>query len=376
MRLEKIIFENFRNYSKLELELPSDENIFFIQGENAQGKTNFLEAIYLLSLIKSFRVGNSDLVKWGDDYCRIKSTLSSGGDRMELEVFFGLPPQSARSLKINGVKTSSSNFIGNCQIVFFHPEDLNMLYLGPDLRRKYLDIINIQINRDYFSALKIYKKILEQRNSLLKRIKNGQAGNEDLEIWDIQLAEKGAFLTMERSRTIDFFNQHISQKYNDISSTGEEVRLIYRCFEDQMDRPHTLKQEKLQEMLHGLLGRERQRDLAAEFTTKGPHRDEIEFTLNGKAIEKHASRGEYRSILLALKLLEIEYFEQKSGETPILLLDDVFSELDEKRSALLMKCVERSQTFLTTTHNMDRLHAGLKHASSYTITSGAIQMSA
>lgn len=354
MRLASLKLENYRNYQKLNLDFDAQNPITSIVGQNAQGKTNILEAIYLLALTRSFRTScQSDLIKWGDDYARITGRLETKEGEKDLEVFIGNPPQPKRSLKKNGVKTSTYDFVGNCRIVFFHPEDLNILYLGPDLRRKYLDILNIQLSPRYYRALRSYKRILEQRNSLLRNIRDGFAAVNDLIIWDEQLVAEGAVIMSERRKTVEFINQNVSRVYSGISgNAGDEVKVIYSSF---FDEGEDLSEQNIMEGFAEKLKMAQGRDLQALVTTAGPHRDDISFELNGRRIAMHASRGEYRSLLLALKLIELEYFEAASGEKPILLLDDVFSELDTERQTALMQGIEGCQTILTATHQ-DGVH--------------------
>lgn len=353
MRLKSLKLEQYRNYKALSLDFESEEPITTVIGKNAQGKTNILEAIYLLALTKSFRTSKQqDLIQWGTDYCRVKGSFETASGLLELETFYGNPPQPTRSLKKNGVKTSSVKFIGNCQIVFFHPEDLNMLYLGPDLRRRYLDILNIQVNPRYYAALRTYKRILTQRNSLLKQVKEGIASGSDLDIWDRQLAVQGTILIDERQKTTDFINSQLTEMYQKISRKNEEVEVQYRAALNNKG--------SMEEALES----SRKRDLQAEFTTVGPHRDDFEFSINKRALASHASRGEYRSLLLALKLIELSFYEQTTQDRPILLLDDVFSELDPKRQEMLLKSIDGYQTIITTTHIgsylMERQHAGFR----------------
>lgn len=311
-----------------------------IVGPNAYGKTNILEAIYLLALTKSFRTSKQqDLIMWEKDFCRVQGVFEIGNEDMELEIFFGRPPQPLKSLKINGVKTSAVKFIGNCQIVFFHPEDMNILYLGPSLRRRYLDILNIQINSKYYAALRAYNRVLEQRNALLKHIKEGICRSEDLNVWDEQLAEHGGFLVQERAATIQFLNEGITDIYNGIAGSKNKVSVEYLCSGDACDADFT-----------EVLTDRRRTDIEARFTTAGPHRDDFSIHLNGKPLDSHASRGEYRSMLLSLKLLELQFYEQKSSEKPLLLLDDVFSELDEDRQRALLVSIKGCQTIITATH--------------------------
>lgn len=356
MRLKSLILEQYRNYKAMDLQIDPDQPITYIIGQNAQGKTNILEAVYLLALTKSFRTKNQqNLVQWGHDYCRVKGIFETKDDTFELEVFIGNPPHPKRSLKKNGVKTSLYKFIGNCQMVFFHPEDMNILYLGPDLRRRYMDILNIQINPAYYNALRAYKRIMQQRNSLLKRIKEGFSAPQDLDVWDEQIVEQGSIIMEERQKTIDFINSHITETYRKISENDEEIRLNYLSAYE--------KDEQIKDSFEEKLRQSREKDLRAEFTTVGPHRDEIEFILNERPLASHASRGEYRSIILALKLIELKFYEEKTGEKPLLLLDDVFSELDEKRQQMLLESIKGHQAILTSTsldnNFMQRSHAGL-----------------
>ncbi len=366
MRITKLVLEKFRNYQNLELNFDPDEHITSIVGPNALGKTNILESIYLLALTKSFRTTKQqDMIGWESEYARVKGVfeMEDGADSVGLEAFLGKPPHPQKSFKKNGVKISAANFIGSCQVVFFHPEDLNMLYLGPDLRRAYLNIMNVQVSRKYFGALRAYQKVLKQRNALLHKLKdqrNSGSGNIDLselDIWDEELVRHGSYLMLERSRTVEFFQERLSETYRKISRGNENVQIIYHHtldFYNAPDDPAATNQTKSakiwKEHFAGNLASARARDLQALVTTVGPHRDDLEFSFNGLRLSAHASRGEYRSLLLALKLIELEFFEERTGQNPILLLDDVFSELDPERQDLLMEAIQGHQTIVTTTH--------------------------
>lgn len=390
MRLTKLILEQFRNYRHLELDFNPDEPMTYIVGPNAQGKTNILESIYLLALTKSFRTSKQqDMIGWEHEYARVKgifevedaanqtgsinSTAPGRPDSqhsLELEAFLGKPPNPQKAFKKNNVKISTTNFIGNCQVVFFHPEDLNMLYLGPDLRRAYLNVMNVQVNRKYFSALRSYTQVLKQRNALLRAIKEQRAHEADLDVWDEQLVEHGSYLMLERMKTIEYFQQHLATTYQKISQGQEEVDIVYRhtleslnntvqtpsfapTLDEQAQESATISLKSLQFDFTRELLRTRPRDLHALVTTIGPHRDDLEFTFSGLKLAAHASRGEYRSLLLALKLIELNFFEKRTAQKPLLLLDDVFSELDPKRQNLLLQAIEGHQTIITTTHLSD-----------------------
>ncbi|MGL5831309.1 MAG: DNA replication/repair protein RecF, partial [Candidatus Altimarinota bacterium] len=308
-------------------------------------------------------------IKWDEDFGRIKGDFGAGrGDYpsdggLQLETFLGKAPQPKRVLKKNNVKVGAAEFIGNVQVVFFHPEDLNLLYLGPELRRRYLDILNIQVNKNYFRALRKYNKIRAQRNSLLKAVKLGQARRADLEIWDQQMAAEAAIIYRERALSLEYLNGKLTGKYREIAQNDDVLGLNYQNslglnidFLVMVDNLEELILEKMQMQL--------ERDLASEHSSVGPHRDDFEINLNGRPIMEHASRGEFRSILLALKLIEIEFYSDKTHEgNPILLLDDVFSELDHQRQKFLLETVKNYQTIITTTKdsaviNRENLLAG------------------
>ena len=252
MRLTKLILEQFRNHQKLEIDFDAAEPLTYIVGPNAQGKTNILEAIYLLALTKSFRgVKPEEMIGWDFEFARVqgffteqasptgahksqnglykpkndpKSVPGHTSETIALETFLGKPPHQLKAFKKNGVKTSATHFIGNCQVVFFHPEDLNMLYLGPDLRRAHLNIINTQINRKYFAALRSYHKVLKQRNALLKAIRDQRAHEAELNIWDEQLIEHGNYLIAQRKNTIEYFQEKLTATYQKISQGEEKDR--------------------------------------------------------------------------------------------------------------------------------------------------------
>ncbi len=362
--LTSLALENFRNYRTLELGFKEPTGLTYLIGDNGQGKTNVLEAIYMLALAKSFRPADEEnLIRWQQEFGRIKGRFSNGegGDLQELEIFLGKAPNPRRTFKLNGVKTSATNFVGQSRVVFFHPEDLNVLYLGPDLRRRYLDILIIQKSRSYFAALRKFKRIREQRNALLTSIQERTAGEEDLNVWDEQLVHEGALLWMERARTLAYIQERLNSKYAEISKKKCRLDLQY-VNSLGLDFPLMSVTSNLEEVFAEALWKSRQRDIASGHTQVGPHRDDLEISLEGIPILRHASRGEFRTILLALKLIEMDYFSE-DGARPILLLDDVFSELDHERQRFLLERVVDYQTFIATTKdsaviNQEKLLAG------------------
>lgn len=370
--LRKLELENYRNYQNLQLEFPEKVGLVYLIGDNGQGKTNILEAIYMLALAKSFRLGQDEkLIKWDEGFGRIKGEFSEemlnqqdGRGELHLETFFGISPQPRRVLKKNGGKVGAAEFIGNVQVVFFHPEDLNLLYLGPELRRRYLDILNIQVNKVYFRALRKYNKIRAQRNFLLKAVKIGQARKADLEIWDQQMAAEAAIIYRERALSLEYLAGKLTGKYREIAQNDDILGLNYQNSLG-LNIDFLVLADNLEELVLKKMNEQLERDLASEHSSVGPHRDDFEINLNGRPIMEHASRGEFRSILLALKLIEIEFYQDRTHDgNPILLLDDVFSELDHQRQKYLLETVKNYQTIITTTKdsaviNRENLLAGV-----------------
>ena len=349
MKLKTIKLENYRNYKKLNIELDPANNLNLFIGDNAQGKTNFLEAITVLSLAKSFRIPNHDaLIKWDEEYARILGQF----DDTELEFFVSVKPKKQKNLKKNGVNVQVKDFIGQLNIVLFHPEDLNILYLSPSLRRQYLNTILSQTDPMYFDALVQYNRLLKHRNKTLFLITEGKSTKDELNIWDEKLAEYGSYIYQKRIELVQFFNKPCADNYNKIADSSENVTLSYTCsFKD----PHTEKEDYL-DALHENL----ESDIAYQRTRKGIHRDDLEIFFNNHNVSNFASRGEMRTLIIALKLSEIEFIEAQTGHKPILLLDDVFSELDINRQKFLLEAIQNYQSFITTTHQDFQVPEGSK----------------
>ncbi len=343
MKLKKLQLENFRNYDTYTFDFPENKDLIVLVGENGKGKTNFLEAIYMLSLGRSFRTLNRDsLVNWQSDYMRCRSQVELDGEDATLEASYSRLPIQKRVFKKNDVNLKISDFIGNLLTVLFHPEDLNMLYLSPSYRRQYLDILLSQSNKKYLYSLSQYKKVLKQRNALLQAIREKrfkrletQVLEEDLDAWDQQIVQFGSYVLQERHGLVEFLAQHLQNVYRSISDGTETLSVKYIT--------------KTENYLDELKFR-RERELREGRTTVGPHLDDLEFCLENQSISESASRGEFRTLLLAIKLAEIQYLKTKTGRNPVLLLDDVFSELDKERQKHLLKVIKGCQTIITTTN--------------------------
>ncbi len=347
-RLQNIKLQQFRSYQELDFDFTNQ--ITVITGANGHGKTNLLEAIYTLSLGQSFRTNDyTNLVNWDSDYSRITAKINQAGIDT-IESFFSRHPKR-KNYKIDGVNQKQSQFIGHLQTVLFHPEDLNMLYLSPLYRRRYLDIILSQTDREYLIALTNYRKVIKHKNALLKQIQKKalefgpDIKDTDLEIWNFQLVDFASTIIKSRHDFLKRLNTDITGIYQGISDHHEEIAISYKN-KATANQPST---DNLNDQLHRLLEEYKSREILSGKSLIGPHRDDIIFTMDHHNINDSASRGEFRTLLLAIKLAEIDYITEKTGRSPLLLLDDVFSELDIHRQNHLLNAVKGSQAIITTT---------------------------
>ncbi|RJO62255.1 DNA replication/repair protein RecF [candidate division WS5 bacterium] len=344
MKINSIKLQNFRSYKNLEVSF-GEKNI--IIGENTQGKTNLLEAIYLTSIGKSFRSKEADMVLWGKDHFRIESK-SVNGNPQKVEYIYekNVGQKGRKTVKINGVKKPASALLGGFSSVFFTPDEIDMFFAFPSLRRRHINILLSKIESEYARELIKYNRVLEQRNAQLKAILKGLGKEEGLELWDGRLAEHGAEIIKSRESLIEKINKTLGENYTKIADGGKEAVLKY---EPSINiRSNQAKDEIWAAYLERLL-EGRKRDIKTGVTNEGPHRDDIKLFLADKDITVFGSRGEHRSAIVALKLSEVDILNELTGEPPVLLMDDVFSELDEKRREKLVKAFEGQQTIVTTT---------------------------
>lgn len=361
MRLTHLSLEHFRNYPKLDIALP-DTNIVLIEGMNAQGKTNLLEAIYLLALTRSFRRGYKDnMIAWEQPYMRIKGTVetvvidkdadTSITHTQDLEFFASTSPERRKNFKIRERTATSRQFIGQIKVVLFHTDDINMLVGDPGERRKFLNTLLVQTDARYLEALSAYQQILKQRNSCLKAIKFGQATTRELDVWNEKLIENGTTLILARQKCINLLNTALTPEYEKISLTSSTLTIQYissiGTVEPSEPLDTTPSAEEIRSQFTLALKESYSDDLRASITTRGPHRDDFLIELNGKNIIGTTSRGELRSVAVALKLGEVLYMQQQTHDWPVLLLDDVFSELDQNRQTYLLQMLENCQTIIT-----------------------------
>jgi DNA replication and repair protein RecF len=332
MKLEWISLQNFRNYEKVEAELNSD--LVLILGNNAAGKTNLLESIYFLSRLKSFRAPDQILAKHQSDHFNLKAKI--GNDR--LEVIVQVEPGLKRLFKINDQKTKRG-FWQAFPVVLFAPNDLNLFDLGPLLRRRFLDETLGQLDLEYSANLTSLDHILKQKSALLEMIYQGQAQRSELEFWNQQLAPVASRLTLKRQEFVDHLNSKLTNKINELTDFKNNFVLKYKRSDASSES----------EFLQSLIDHT-EAEVRSGKNLIGPHRDDFTIEKNELLNLHNSSRGELRAQVLALKLLQAEYLGQ-TGKRPVVLLDDVFSELDEIRRTRLIENLRDHQIFITSTED-------------------------
>ena len=334
MILKSIELKNFRNYEDLDLKFDSGTNILF--GDNAQGKTNILEAAYVSGTTKSHKGSrDKDMIRFGEDESHIRTIVEKQGT--EYQLYIHLKKNRSKGIAINKVPIKkASELFGILNMVFFSPEDLNIIKNGPSERRRFLDAEICQLDKIYLSDLTRYNKILMQRNRLLKDMQHQPQLMETLPVWDMQLVEYGKRLIRRRRQFVEELSEIVTGIHRNISGKREELVLRY---EPNIDA----------EFLEDELNRVREKDRKYAQTSVGPHRDDISFFIRGVDIRKFGSQGQQRTSALSLKLSEIELVRQTIHDTPVLLLDDVLSELDSNRQNYLLNSIHDIQTMITCT---------------------------
>ena len=337
MYIEKIKLQNFRNYEQLDLDL--NKNINIIYGDNAEGKTNILEAIFLCSFGKSFRTTKEkEMIKFNEDRCLVEIFYQKKDRDGKIKIEIG----NKKQISINGVKIKKlSELLGNINIVLFTPDDINILRDGPANRRRFLDMMIGQLKPNYVYNLNMYLKTIEQRNNYLRQIREENKQEEMLEIWDEKLSEYGNIIYNYRKQFMDLIAEKINEIHKKITEDKENIKIEYTSNCDS-------KEEYLK-----LLKQRRKLDIIKGFTTKGVHRDDFVIYINDKEVNTYGSQGQNRTVVLSLKLAELNVIYDLIGEYPILLLDDFMSELDENRRKNFLKNIENTQVILTGTDKID-----------------------
>ena len=333
--LEEVFIQNFRNLQEVKLSCLDNLHIFI--GDNGQGKTNLLEAIYTFSIARPFRLKNCyEAIFFEQEAFHIKAKTNS----KFLEIHSANFPRRQTKYLVDNKKITSSKFIGSFYAVLFAPEDLLLIKGAPLLRRSFLNDLLVRVDTIYAECLYEYEKILKQRNALLKQIQKNEAKETDLEVWDLPLEKNAQIIWQKRESLLEKIEKEIQKNYFNISQQQKRITLKFCKKIDSNNFLDDLKKRWKKDVLLGT-------------TTVGPHRDDFMISLNSHNANSYASQGEVRSLVLSLKLAEITVLEKKIQDNVTLLLDDVFSELDENRQQSLLALISSRQTFITTTsaHN-------------------------
>lgn len=340
--------------------------LILIEGDNGQGKSNLLEAIYLLAIAKSYRASaERELVRHQArleplPYAQVLAEVCRTDGTAKLQADFS-PVHPAtpdgvtedlvggafhKSFRVNGVSRRAFTLVGVLNAVMFRAEDLELVYGNPSVRRRYLDIMISQLDDRYLRSLQRYQKVLAQRNHLLKLVRHRSATADELRFWDEELVSEGAYIMDRRAETLEDLDAIAGPLHSELSGADERLRLIYR---PSVEGHAEAGANTAAERLTAALSTERDRELAQGFTLFGPHRDDLRPMIGGLDAYTYASRGQARTIVLSMKLAEAEHLKARRGQEPVMLLDDVLSELDAgRRSFVLDRITEYQQCFVTT----------------------------
>lgn len=357
MVIESIELKDYRNYRELHMELNEGTNILY--GDNAQGKTNILEAVYVCCTSKSHKgVKDRDIIRFGQDESHIKMQVRKNNVPYRIDMH--LKKNKPKGIAVGGVPIRrASELFGIANVVCFAPEDLNLIKSGPSERRRFVDMELCQLNKLYVHALVQYNRVLVQRNRLLKELAFRQDYGDMLDVWDMQLVSYGKQVIGYRAEFIAQLNSIIGGIHKRLSGGKEELLLTYE--------PDT-EAEALEEAVLG----SRPQDIRQKTTLKGPHRDDVSFQANGIDIRKYGSQGQQRTAALSLKLAELELVKLLIHDSPILLLDDVLSELDSSRQNHLLSAISNIQTLITCTGLDDFVNNRFKIDKVFRVCDGSV----
>ena len=353
MWINKIKLNNFRNYENQEINFNDGINLFY--GENAQGKTNIIESIYLCSVGKSFRARrDQELIKFQEK----KATVEVEFNKSDRDGKIKLEIENRKNIFLNGIKLKKlSELLGNINIVIFTPDDIDILKGGPQKRRRFLDVMISQLKPNYMHVLNLYLKTMEQRNNYLRQIKLENKNENMLDIWDEKLVEYGIKIYEYRNEFINKIKEKISDIHSKITSNKEQIKIEY--ISNCVDREEYLN----------ILKARRKLDIIKGYTTKGIHRDDFIIYINDNPVNVYGSQGQHRTAILSLKLSELNVVYDEIGEYPILLLDDFMSELDEQRKKSFLENIKNAQVIITCT---EKINVENLKFFSYNISNGKI----
>lgn len=358
MIIKSIELSNFRNYEREEFHFHEGTNVLY--GDNAQGKTNVLEAIFVGGTTKSHKGSkDADMIQKGKEECHIRYFIEKNECTFKVEIH--MKRGKTKGIAIDGLPIKSSKeLMGLSNIVFFSPEDLSIIKDGPEERRRFMDMELCQLDKTYLYYLTQYKKVLKQRNALLKQIQENRNLSSTLELWDAQLVENGSKIIELREQFVSHIDEIMREKHHNLTGGKEKIRAEYK--------PNCRVNNFAEQLfLNG------ERDIFNGTTTVGPHRDDMLFYIGNQEIRVYGSQGQKRTAALSLKMAEIEIVEQTIGEKPILLLDDVLSELDRNRQNYLLENIKGIQTIITCTGLEEFVQNGINIDQTFEIVNGSIK---
>ena len=339
MHIKRLLLKNFRNYAAEEFGFSSGLNV--LSGKNAQGKTNCAEAVFYLCTGASPRTRREkQLIKNGTERAEISCVCAGRYGDVEISASI---TDGGREVKVNGNKiTRNADLLGNVFAVFFSPQELRLIQDGPDERRRFINVSISQLSRTYFVALSRYNKILEQRNNLLKN-RDLQTVFDTLPVWDAQLCRYAAVIAKSRADYLAKLSPLAAEAHAYLTDGNEALEVT-------PDKKYKGSEQELEKRLFDELSNNYDRDIRLGYTASGPHRDDVDIVINGADAKHYASQGQTRTAALAIKLAEVNVFKEECGEYPVLILDDVMSELDLPRRKKLVGRTEGLQTIITCTH--------------------------
>lgn len=368
MYIERLKLNGYRNYEQVDLQFSKNINVFI--GENAQGKTNVMEAIYVLAMAKSHRTSNDkELIRWDAEYGKIEGEVQKKYGKLPLELTISKKGKKAKANHLDQGRLS--DYIGQMNVVMFAPEDLNVVKGSPQLRRRFLDMEIGQISPVYLHDLSAFQKILKQRNHILKK-NQGKKNVEDLsfDIFTEQYITAAVKVIKKRFEFMKLLQQWAAPIHHGISRELESLEIKYKSVSGM---EATWDTTQMEQYLLDKLKEQKNREFERGISLIGPHRDDLQFFVNGYDVQTYGSQGQQRTTALSLKLAEIELIKQEVGEAPILLLDDVLSELDDFRQSHLLNTIKGDvQTFVTTTSVEGIDHNTIREAKMFHVKQGSV----
>lgn len=366
MYIEHLLLQNYRNYENLEIDFENKVNV--ILGENAQGKTNVMESIYVLAMAKSHRTSNDkDLIRWDEEYAKIEGRVQKRHGSVPMSLVIS---KKGKKAKFNHIEQRKlSQYVGNMNVVMFAPEDLQLVKGSPQIRRRFIDMEIGQISPVYLHDMGQYQKIMQQRNHFLKLLQTKKEKDETmLEILTDQFIQAAVKIVSKRFEFIRMLEKCALPIHQGISRGLENLKIAYK---PSLEVSEEQVLSKMIEVFESKFAKIKSREIERGITLFGPHRDDLLFYVNDRDVQTFGSQGQQRTTALSIKLAEIELIYQEIGEYPILLLDDVLSELDDYRQSHLLNTIQgKVQTFVTTTSVDGIDHQTLKEAATFQVREG------